>query len=237
MIGDFADFVSRLRLTPAGVVRSVAADPKKAAENLAKSAPTSRLPPEPDQRKKITPEQALREAMFDGHQLAELLTGQESPWNSEVWRTAANKPLSYSYVHKMFDTRWCEYWARRILARLILLVVATATLLFWRRIRAHAHRQAAGMAREVFPVWAAQGPFESGAESAAAMRYAYMAVKGPDEVERMAEAIDNHASAYDSDPTGWERTREEVTQTPGVRTERFVTIAKGVAATAAQRAD
>ena len=38
----------------------------------------------------------------DGHKLAELLTGQMSYRNSEVWRVAANKPLPYRYVHKMF---------------------------------------------------------------------------------------------------------------------------------------
>ena len=121
MIGDFADFVSRLQLTAAGVIRSVAADPQKAAENLAKSAPSSRLLPEPDHRKKITPEQALTEAMLDsdGHKLAELLAGQESSLNSQVWRDAANKPLPYRYVHKMFGVGWCEYWARRTLAALI----------------------------------------------------------------------------------------------------------------------
>jgi hypothetical protein len=121
LIGDLADFVSRIKLTPAGVARSVAANPQKAAENLAKFEPTSRLLLEPDRRRKITPDQALREAMFDsdGHKLAELLTGQESWQNSEVWRTAANKPLPYRYVHKMFGIGWCEYLARRIIAALI----------------------------------------------------------------------------------------------------------------------
>jgi hypothetical protein len=119
MIGDFSDFASRLRLTPAGVVRSVATDPQRAAENLAKYSSAGQLSPEADRRKKITPEQALVEALFESDKLSELLTGQESGRNSEVWRAAANKPLPYRYVHKMFGIGWCEYWARRILAGLI----------------------------------------------------------------------------------------------------------------------
>jgi hypothetical protein len=46
----------------------------------------------------------------------------------------------------------------------------------------------------------------------------------------MAEAIADHASAYDSDPTRWERTREEMAETAGVETEKFGGIAKGLAA-------
>jgi hypothetical protein len=104
-------------VTPAGVVRSVATDPQKAAENLGKyQLAATRPPPEADRRKKITPEQALREAMFDGDKLAELLTGEESPRNSEVWRAAANKPLSYRYMHDIFGIGWCQYWARRMVA-------------------------------------------------------------------------------------------------------------------------
>ena len=62
------------------------------------------------------------------------------------------------------------------------------------------------------------------------MRYAYMAVKGLDEVKRMAEAITNHTFAYDSDPTKWERTREEVAQIAGLEAEKFASIAKRLAA-------
>lgn len=86
------------------------------------------------------------------------------------------------------------------------------------------------MAQQVFPVWAAQGPFESGEESAAAMRYAYSAVRGPEEAERMAETIAKHAAAYDSNPAAWERTRQEAARSAGPETEEFVTIAKGLAA-------
>jgi hypothetical protein len=77
MLGDFGDFVSRLKFTPAGVVRSVVADPKKAVENLAKCNPASRLPSEADPREKITPEQALTDALFVSDRLSELLTGED----------------------------------------------------------------------------------------------------------------------------------------------------------------
>jgi hypothetical protein len=111
----FAGFNWWLGLTPAGVVRGAATDPQKAAENLAKCQLSgTRPPPEADPREKITPEEALREAMFDADKAAELLTGEKSPLNSEVWRAAANKPLSYRYMHDVFRIGWCQYWARRI---------------------------------------------------------------------------------------------------------------------------
>jgi hypothetical protein len=125
MSGDLAGVASRLELTPAGLVRNIAADPQKAAANLARSQLTAGSPPQIDLRTKITPEEALREAMFDsdGHKLAELLTGNKSESNSEVWREAANKPLPYKYLHKVFGIRWSEYWARRFLLVLIRLAI------------------------------------------------------------------------------------------------------------------
>ena len=63
------------------------------------------------------------------------------------------------------------------------------------------------MARQALPVWAAQGPFESGAESAAAMRRAWLAVSGPDQTEKMADAIRQHEEEFEADPEDWEETR------------------------------
>ena len=119
---------------------------------------------------------------------------------------------------------------------LILLVVVIAAVLLWLWFRSHTYKQAAkqaaSLAREVFPVWAAQGPFQSGAESEAAMRYAFLAVMGPEKAERIGVAgtFANHASAYDSDPTTWERTRQVAAKVAGAEIEKFVTIAKGLAA-------
>ena len=61
--------------------------------------------------------------------------------------------------------------------------------------------------RKVFPLWAAQGPFQSGGASAAAMRNAIATVLPPREVDRMADGLLRHAVSYDSDPTEWEKTR------------------------------
>ena len=60
---------------------------------------------------------------------------------------------------------------------------------------------------KVFPLWAAQGPFQSGGASAAAMRNAIATVLPPREVDRMADGLLRHAVSYDSDPTEWEKTR------------------------------
>ena len=85
---------------------------------------------------------------------------------------------------------------------------------------------ARSMARQVFPVWAAQGPFASGAESAAAMRNAYLVVMGPEQTEGMADAIAKHATAYDCDPARWEETRRDAAQAAGPETADFVSIAQ-----------
>lgn len=115
---------------------------------------------------------------------------------------------------------------------LILLVVVVLAALLWQWYRSHIFKRASGLARRVFPVWAAQGPFDSGEESAGAMRYAYVAVFGQEEAERMGmvEVIANHAAAYDSNPTAWEKNRQEAVLSANSETEEFVTIAKGLAA-------
>lgn len=117
-------------------------------------------------------------------------------------------------------------------AALILLVVVVLVALLWQWYRSHIFKRASGLARRVFPVWAAQGPFDTGEESAATMRYAYLAVFGAEEAEKMgmAGAISKHAAAYDSDPEAWEQNRQEAIQSANSETEEFVTIAKGLAA-------
>ena len=54
-------------------------------------------------------------------------------------------------------------------------------------------------------VWAVQGPFKNGAESAQAMRYATKAAGGPDS---FYNEIDKHAAAYDAHPDRWEGIRK-----------------------------
>jgi hypothetical protein len=53
-------------------------------------------------------------------------------------------------------------------------------------------------------VWAVQGPFKNGAESAQAMRYATKAAGGPDS---FYDIIDKHIAAYDAHPGRWEEIR------------------------------
>jgi len=115
---------------------------------------------------------------------------------------------------------------------LILLLVVVLAALLWHRYRSNVFKRASGLSRRVFPVWAAQGPFDSGEESAAAMRYAYLAVFGLEEAERMGmtEAIAKHGAAYDSNPAAWEQNRQEAVRSASSETEEFVTIAKGLAA-------
>ena len=108
---------------------------------------------------------------------------------------------------------------------LILLVVVVLVVLLWRWYKSYIFNRTCGLARQVFPVWAAQGPFDSGEESVVAMRYAYLAVFGLEETERMAETIAKHAAAYDSNPAAWEQNRQKVIRLTSPDIEEFVTIA------------
>src|SRR5258707_6142498 len=121
MADGLDDFVSRLRLTPAGVARSVADDVQKPAANLSKHQLDPRQATTLDQRTKITPEEALGEALVgtDPAKLLELYTTEEFPQNSAVWRDAVNKPLSARYVQDIFGIGWMEYWARQALGALL----------------------------------------------------------------------------------------------------------------------
>jgi hypothetical protein len=107
-----------------------------------------------------------------------------------------------------------------------LVIFATVAILFWLSSRSRASKRAISMARQVFPVWAGQGPFASGAESAAAMHNAYMVVMGPEQAEGMADAIAKHAAAFDRDPATWEETRRDAAQAAGPETADFVSMAK-----------
>ena len=49
--------------------------------------------------------------------------------------------------------------------------------------RAYIFRAASKTAKQLFPVWAGQGPFDSGEDSARAMKAAYTVVLGPEEAE------------------------------------------------------
>jgi len=89
-----------------------------------------------------------------------------------------------------------------------IVVVLVAIGLF---VRSQSQYMAVKMASEkakmVFPVWAAQGPFKSGTESAAAMSRASLAVFGPKEAQKYADAIAQHEASFNKKPESWEETR------------------------------
>ena len=94
-------------------------------------------------------------------------------------------------------------------------------------LRSQARKMASNAARQVFPVWAVQGPFASGTESAAAMGNAYLAVFGAEQAAKMADSIEQHRIAFDNDPETWEKTRREAAEIadPDARA-----LAEGIAA-------
>lgn len=64
---------------------------------------------------------------------------------------------------------------------------------------------------EVNAVWAVQGPFKNGDESARAMRFATIAVRGAESVnlKPTAEMLANHAASYNSKTGAWESLRQD----------------------------
>jgi hypothetical protein len=94
-------------------------------------------------------------------------------------------------------------------------------------LRSHARKMASNAAKQVFPVWALQGPFASGADSAPAMRNAWLAVLGAEQTAKMAASIEQHRTAYDNDPEAWEETRREAAEEAGSHAR---TLAEGIAA-------
>ena len=115
-----------------------------------------------------------------------------------------------------------------VLTTLIAAIVAAVLVRKW--YRAREFKVASEMAKEVFPVWAAQGPFASGEQSAKALRYSHMAVSGPDLSEKMLEGIAQHAIAYDEDPETREHNREETLQYVTEETRDYVEAAIAFAA-------
>ncbi|GEM_PF-1207684 len=107
--------------------------------------------------------------------------------------------------------------------------IAAGCILLWFLWRQYIFRQAAKIAQKVFPVWAGQGPFESGAESACAMKAAYAAVLGPEKAAEVRESIEKHQVAYDQDPNTWENFRKESLQASREIND-YITVAEGLSA-------
>jgi uncharacterized protein YeaO (DUF488 family) len=57
--------------------------------------------------------------------------------------------------------------------------------------------------KQVILAWAAQGPFQTGAESARAMRYGFLAVIGVDAAKTYEETINLHEEAFNANPSHW----------------------------------
>ncbi len=102
-------------------------------------------------------------------------------------------------------------------------VLVVAVIAFWSWVRSSAWRQASNTARQIFPVWAAQGPFENGTQSAIAMRYAWLAISGDREkVDGMTEQFSQHANAFDADPEKWEETCHTALKSAGASVSEYV---------------
>lgn len=71
-------------------------------------------------------------------------------------------------------------------------------------------QQLADIVGDLLPVWAALGPFTSGEASASAMRYASLAVIGPEKTQQFGAAFKKHALSYDRDGLAWEMLRQEL---------------------------
>jgi hypothetical protein len=110
---------------------------------------------------------------------------------------------------------------------LVVLILVLLIVAFKPFKRTQARKEVSDTVKQVFPVWAAQGPFESGAESAAAMRRAYLAILGPEKTEEMADAIAVHEAGYDDNPEGWEETRRAAIENSS---SDVIELAKGITA-------
>ncbi|NNE84745.1 MAG: hypothetical protein HKN28_12325 [Alphaproteobacteria bacterium] len=63
--------------------------------------------------------------------------------------------------------------------------------------------------QKIMPIWATLGPFDTGFDSASAMRGAYLAVMGPTEAKKMGAVIEQHETDYDDNSKEWEETRRK----------------------------
>lgn len=74
---------------------------------------------------------------------------------------------------------------------------------------------------EVNSVWAVQGPFRNGEESARAMKFATIAVRGAESInlKPIAESLATHASSYNSKTQAWESLRQDYL--PGAQGKKF----------------
>lgn len=88
---------------------------------------------------------------------------------------------------------------------------------------------------EVNAVWAVQGPFKNGAESARALKIATIAVRGAESILTPSTAglLAKHAASYDSQVTIWESLRQDyLVHADGQKFEENLAKAVGLGAAA-----
>jgi len=93
--------------------------------------------------------------------------------------------------------------------------------------------QAGHILMEVNAVWAVQGPFKNGEESAKALKLATAAVRGPESIKDLstADALTKHAASYDAQPQKWESLRQySLSDANGQKFEENLAIAKKLGA-------
>ena len=86
--------------------------------------------------------------------------------------------------------------------------VFVAAIVLRRWVHSRGWRLASDWAKETFPVWAALGPFKNGTESAIALGYAFLVVRGIEFSAKSAKALKHHVEVYDADPDTWEENRQ-----------------------------
>jgi len=106
-------------------------------------------------------------------------------------------------------------------------LVFLAKVVFKRWVKTKAMTEVGEVVQEVYPVWAALGPFDSGVESARAMRYAFAAVIGPVEAMQMLgeEPFVKHAQSFDSS-SEWETLRQGLLKNPRSKTDEHTKTAR-----------
>lgn len=122
-------------------------------------------------------------------------------------------------------------YSNLIVVVLLILVIAGGAYVyqFWNK---RITLQAAEMVNKLYAVWAELGPFESGAASANALRYAFAAVN-KNKSAHLSNIVNlaKHAAAFDADPAAWERLRQN--SLSGPKDNDFadqLAMAKGMAA-------
>ena len=87
----------------------------------------------------------------------------------------------------------------------VLLVIGMLIFVFigYSAWQSHVFNTASEMAQDVFPVWAGQGPFDNGTDSAVAMWAAWSVVLGPDKAQQNTGSFIQHQQTYDADPETW----------------------------------